>query len=292
MAGLSFVTLLAYDWKYAFSAIRGYYDIADEILLGIDRDRISWSGKPFVLDDQALARFIAEIDGLKKIRVQEGNFHSAGSPLENDTMERRELGCACRAGNWVVQIDSDEVLANAGEFRSFMEGMQQDCCVRAHWLSVYKIMGDKALVIGGVPESPCVATRSPQRYISARVTDQPQVVSPLRLLHMSWGRTEEELVQKLTNWSHSRDFDVAAAVGLWRSVNLSNYHTWHNFHPMYGPTWPYLEVRDWNSEVMANIPRTGQGAAVSAGQEAQRSPVTVEGRTAAGGVLISFGARR
>jgi len=30
MNGLSFITLLAYDYRYAFAAIRSYYEIADE----------------------------------------------------------------------------------------------------------------------------------------------------------------------------------------------------------------------------------------------------------------------
>jgi len=292
MAQLSFVTPLAYDWKYAFSAIRSYYAIADEIILGIDRDRISWSGKPFVFDDQALAAFIADVDQAGKIRVIEGNYHGAHWPMANDTGERRELGLACRPGNWVVQIDSDEILLNAGVFKTFMDGLGQDCCVRGLWLPVYKIVGNKALVVAGRAEKTSVATRSPQRYKLSRDTDQAQVDSPLHMLHLTWGRTEEELRQKLTNWSHSRDFDSAAAVNLWRSVTLENYQQLRNLHPMDGPNWPYLEVMDWDAAAVGGGDPVSHIAIANTARAVQGKPVTVLGKTGTGAILVSFGTPR
>jgi len=289
MAGLSFVTPLAYDWKYAFLAIRSYYAIADEIILGLDADRISWSKKPFPLDDKAVADFIAEIDRDKKIRIIEANFHAYDAPIDNDTAERRQLGLACRAGNWVVQIDADEILLNSLEFRKFLSTLEQDVCVLARWLAVYKVIGDKALVVGGRPESAPVATRRPQRYDLSRFTDQLPLVSPLNLLHLSWCRTEEELVQKLTHWGHSQEIDVGKAVGLWRATTLENYQQLKNFHFLHGPLWPFLQIIDWP-------PKSPEGENISVQHEAgtpvpsaQDNRIIVQGKIAGGGMLISFG---
>jgi len=104
--GLSFITPIAYDYRYAFSAIRSYYDIAEEIILGLDESLISWSGKPFEMDKSELFGFINEIDVEAKIFVITGNFHESKNPMENDTAERCILSQHARPGNWVCMIDS------------------------------------------------------------------------------------------------------------------------------------------------------------------------------------------
>jgi hypothetical protein len=291
MAGLSFITPLAYDWKYAFSAIRSYYAIADEIILGLDADRISWANKPFLFDDQAVARFIAEIDRDKKIRIIQGNFHAQKTPMENDTAERKQLGAVCRPGNWVVQIDTDEILLNPLEFKSFMDHwMHPDATIEASWQPVYKIIGNKALVVGGRPETTPVATREPQRYRYARVTNQPICVSPLRLLHLTFCRSEEEVLQKLTNWSHTTDVDVNKCFDMWRTVNLDNYHQLKNFHAVHGPLWPHLEIMEWPPKSL-DARLLDQQPAAGITPTTPPTQVVVQGRTTNGGMLISFGKR-
>jgi hypothetical protein len=289
MAGLSFVTPLAYDWKYACEAIRSYYAIADEIVLGLDAGRVSWSKKPFAFDERAVADFIREIDTEKKIRIIQDNFHAHDLPMDNDTFERRQLGAACRVGNWVVQIDSDEILWNPHEFRSFLSNLNHDVCVAATWVPVYKIIGNKALVVAGRPEATPVATRSPHLYRYARVTGQPYTMSTLQLLHLSWGRTEEELVQKLTNWSHSQEINIGKTVGLWRDTTLENFRQRQDFHPLLGPLWQSLEVVDWppKSSVEAHV--SPPQADAERTRQLLDNPIIVHAKNAKGAVMISFG---
>jgi hypothetical protein len=291
MAGLSFVTLLAYDWKFAFAAIRSYYPIADEIILGLDADRISWSKKPFPFDDAAVGDLIAKIDKDKKIRVIEGNFHSHDVAMENDTTERQQLGAACRAGNWVVQIDADEILLNPLEFKQYMDSAPEDICIWGVWLPVYKVIGKKALIVGGVPERAPVATRAPHQYRFARITGQPYALSPLQMLHLAFCRTEEELVQKLTNWSHSHQVDVEKNVSVWRATNLENYHELKDFHPFHGPLWPYLTVMDWPGSPLDGAVsfQLQPAGAPPAPPKPQVNQLIVEGKASGGGMAITFG---
>jgi hypothetical protein len=291
MAGLSFVTLLAYDWKYAFAAIRAYYAIADEIILGLDADRISWSKKPFSFDDAAVADLIAKLDKDKKIRIIEGNFHTQDTAMENETDERRQLGVACRAGNWVVQIDADEILLNPLEFKKYMERLPRGSCVWMGWLPVYKIIGKKALVVGGVPERAPVATCEPQLYHYGRLVEQPNVLLPLRLLHLAFCRTEEELVQKLTNWGHSHQVDVEKCVSVWRATNLENYQELKDFHPFLGPLWPCLTIMDWPTSPLDGVePFQLQPAEAPAPlPKPQVNQLIVEGKAPGGGMAITFG---
>jgi hypothetical protein len=289
MAGLSFVTPLAYDWKYAFDAVRSYYAIADEIILGLDVDRISFSKQPFPFDDAAVADLIAQIDTDKKIRIVEANFHSHDTPLESDTAERRLLGAICRMDNWVVQIDADEILLNPFDFKRFMQNASPDVCVWAVWLPVYKIIGDKALVIGGHLETHPVATCSPHLYTFGRVTNQPTEQSMLYLLHLSFCRDEEELVRKLTNWGHSNQIDLEKTVALWRATTLENYYQLRDFHHIHGPLWKFLKVIDWPPKALFDARDLQQLVSDFASPNTPDGHVVVQGKTAGGGRLISFG---
>jgi len=240
--GISFVTLLSYDYRYALEAIRPYYEIADEILLGLDADRISWSHKPFEIDMKEVNEEIKKLDAGGKVRVLEGNFHAADQPMVNDTRERSELSLQCTAGNWIVQIDADEVLINPREFRAWLIESDPTKLVRGRWFSVFKSFGDRALVIHPPSEIPPVATRLRGEYSESRQTKQTDVASPLKMLHFSYGRCPDEVRQKLNNWSHSRDFDTEAFFKFWESLTLDNFRQFQNFHPINPPLWPGLAV--------------------------------------------------
>ncbi len=170
MNGLSFVTLLSYDYRYAFNAIRSYYEIADEILLGLDAERLSWSRRPFEIDMEVVRAKVAEIDVGKKVRFVEGNFHGSEHPMANDTGERNVLSHECAAGNWVVQIDADEILLNAGEFRKWMMEVNPAGNVMARWITIFKAFEKQALVINPATEFTPVATRLHGGYTYTRCT--------------------------------------------------------------------------------------------------------------------------
>jgi hypothetical protein len=250
MTGLSFITLLSFDYRYAFGAIRSYYPIADEIILGLDAQRLSWSGKRFEIDMDRVRAFIAQIDTGRKIRIVEGDFHSQPDPLRNDTAERSALSHECAADNWIVQIDCDEILLNAAEFRHWMLTAKPQVAVLATWITVFKMFGRQALVIDPPVEVVPIATRLRGAYAGARVTLEDYCQSPLQLLHFSWGRTPQELRQKLENWSHREHLDVEAFYKLWESVTPENYRDFKNFHPVNGPKWPALRLTTLKPEVL------------------------------------------
>ena len=44
----SVISLISYDAnRFLAKSIERYYEYVDEIVLGIDKDRITWSGNPF-----------------------------------------------------------------------------------------------------------------------------------------------------------------------------------------------------------------------------------------------------
>ena len=239
---LSFVTLLAYDYKYAFDAIRSYYDIADEIILGYDHMHKSWSGNYFEFPVFKIKDELDKIDTKKKMRRFTENFHAHGSPIENDTFERNELSKRCKPGNWIVQIDADERIIYPGHTKHAIEHTDPQFCVQAVWCSVYKTFGTKALIIEPVNECQPIATKLQGQYTAARRTNQPPADFTIPLLHYSWGRTADELRQKLTNWSHSQETNVDEAMKVWESVTLDNYQELRDFHPGVPQTWHQLKL--------------------------------------------------
>jgi hypothetical protein len=241
-AGISVVMPVAYDWRYALQSLPHCYGIADEVLLGLDAKRISWSGKPYPFDERAFRRGLTRLDALGKVRVVEADFHAQGSPRDNDTYERNLLSRLCKPGNWVLQIDSDEWMTNPLEFKAWLQAQRWEREVQAHWSVVYKVIGATALVIDGPPEWVGVGSTRRGAYVHMRDTGGWPRRSPLHLLHFAWGRSRAELKRKLGNWSHSGDFDAAAALKRWDAVTLRNYRAVRDFHPIHPTVWPSLRA--------------------------------------------------
>jgi hypothetical protein len=165
--------------------------------------------------------------------------------MENDTNERNVLSQSCAPANWVVQIDADEILLNATEFVTWMEQNDRNLggySVAAQWITVFKQFGQQALVVSPATEMASIATRSRGEFVLARNTSRSMVASPLRLLHFSWGRSPEQLTQKLRNWSHARDFNVDEYYQRWAGLTLENYQQWQDFHPVVPALWKKLEI--------------------------------------------------
>lgn len=241
-AGISVVMPVAYDWRYALDSLPHCYAIADEIVLGLDAQRVSWSGRPYPFNERAFRAGLGRLDRQAKIKVVEANFHAQASPGDNDTFERNALSRHCRAGNWVLQIDSDEWMRNPAEFAAWLSQQRLARPVFAQWLTVYKILGGTALVVDGPAEWVQVGSARPGRYIHMRDTGGWSQRSPLELLHFGWGRSRAELKRKLENWSHTLDVDAAAALRRWDAVTLANHRLQRDLHPIHPATWPGLRA--------------------------------------------------
>ena len=218
--------------------------------MGIDNDYLTWAKNPFEFSEIALESFL-KIDTDKKIKVIRGNFHSLSRPIDNDTMERNFLSTHCKPGNWIIQIDADETFLNGNEFIKFMtenEEVVSGCAIKAHWITVFKSFDkNKYLVIDGNCDTDgriFIGTQISNSYTICRNTDQTAIQSPLKLLHMSWGRTKSELKKKLENWGHSTDFNTNSFLEMWDTVTLDNYGEYKNLHPLNGPDWPKLKRLD------------------------------------------------
>ena len=58
----SVISLISYDAEYLPNSIKSYYEYVDEIVLGLDKNRVSWSKNKFSFDEQKLWKDLSTID--------------------------------------------------------------------------------------------------------------------------------------------------------------------------------------------------------------------------------------
>jgi hypothetical protein len=241
------ITLLAYDTVFMVESIKRYIDYIDELVVGLDENRRTWSGGTYELDPNIVGNLKAISP---KVRIIEDIFYMPGlGPMDNDTRERNFLSSHLEDFDYIISVDSDELLLNAPDTFDWLgRQKEKDVCILGSWINVYKELDDAYLVIGNpkgieLGDVPIITDRT-DRFVNARWTKQKYIMSPAVLLHFSWARTETELRRKLANWSHADDFTANQHLELWLNANEKTYNSkqYKNFHPVTPTEWPQLTL--------------------------------------------------
>lgn len=234
------------------SSISSYYDYVDEIILGLDESRISWSRNKFSFDEEALWAQLRRIDVDNKIHIIEDNFHRSSIPIENDTHERNFLKhhCSC---DWVFSFDADEILVNAREFfEDFCPLVEQynDVELMFTWFLMYKQVEGGHLIIADESGQHIfkkdiqgfTAHRDLGTFTYCRWTNHPKkILSPLAIEHYSFSRTDAELDVKINNFGHSAESKRDRFYDIRRTITKTNYTELKNFKTSgMGAQWPSL----------------------------------------------------
>lgn len=249
----SFVTLACYDWRLLPTSIAAYYEHAEEILVGLDLDRITWGGKPFELDRAELVAALAAIDPARKIRILEGVFHSPARGQVNGTAERERLARHAH-GEWIVEVDADELIRDVPALLAAMEEAPPGWQVCGTWRNVFKVIGNTALVVDDDNSVCALATRLRTRERAKLTGEWPLVVPGLTVEHLITARADAELALKLQSWGHMDDVSPGW-IDRWRSVTLENYAEVRDLH--------YFEPRWWPSLKAVPVANLGWGRAVT-----------------------------
>ncbi len=239
----SVISLISYDAEYLPASIERYYNYVDEIVLGLDSDRLTWNNNKFSFDESTLYSQLSAIDGDNKIHIVEENFHGNNIAIQNDNYERNFLKNQC-SYDWILSIDADEILLNAKDFFyrfcPLVSQYKQKVDICMTWVTPYKIIGDTTLLITNDDGSPFfgenqgVMTSNLNTYTYARWTNisaagHNRILSPGILLHWSLARSDNALKQKITNTGHSDLISTDPFYSIWQSVTLDNYKTMKNF---------------------------------------------------------------
>lgn len=238
--------IMAADPAWIEASVASYYDMVNQIVVAYDEAGLSWSGTALPVEE-CLER-VRQIDRDCKLLFCPGCFARLRyNPMENDTHQRQfALDIAGSGADWVLQLDTDEVLADASEFvRCLREADQLGFGAMeypARWL--YRGLGGNCYLercskfwrtTGGFPGP--VAVRPGTRLRNARQCDAPlyrvdfrekntdpwhgrgapvhRTVKPSHgIIHYSWIRQEEELLRKTSAWGHSKE-DWSAEIRHW-----------------------------------------------------------------------------
>lgn len=249
----SAISLISYDADYLLKSIPSYYNYVDEIILGLDESRISWSKNKFSFDEDTVWSELQKIDRLDKIRVVEHNFHRSSVPIENDTHERNFLKEQC-ANDWVFSFDADEILINAKSFfKDYFPIVSNYTNIELMftWFLVYKEFEEGYLVIADEQRRNIFkkdiqgfsARKNLHTYTYCRWTNaEKKILSPLAVLHYSFCRPQKELTKKINNFGHSIESKKDPFYDIQKQVDLKNYKSLINFKTSnMGPQWPTLK---------------------------------------------------
>jgi len=222
--------LMSYDYELLKKSIPPVYDLADTIFLALDHQKRTWSGNHFEVDS-SFYEWLEQFDVKKKIVIYEDNFYVPEiTGIENDTRERYMLALKMGVGNWLVQVDSDEIFIDFEKFvkrlrkyDSYLINPEKHPIQFAGFhINVYKYLEDGLLYIDK-PTKLMLATNYPN-YKCAKNTRERIIYDEDFVLHEGLARTEEELLLKLENWSHKKDIN-ATFLEKWRSANKDNYQS-------------------------------------------------------------------
>lgn len=253
----SAISLISYDAHYLPKSIEKYYNYVDEIVLGLDKNRITWSKNSFSFDEQKLWSELSQIDGDGKISIVEEDFVQSEVAIENDNYERNFLKDQC-SHDWIFSFDADEMLVNPKQFFydfcPLVEDYRETHDICMTWATPYKEIGDTTLVIAEEDGSPFfgenqgVVTSKNNTFTYARWTNQSaagtnRILSPLVALHFSLCRKSEDLHEKIHNIGHSNIVEEDPFYKIWSQVDMDNYKQLKNFKTsgLGDAQWPSLE---------------------------------------------------
>ena len=253
----SAISLISYDAHYLPKSIEKYYNYVDEIVLGLDKNRITWSKNSFSFDEQKLWSELSQIDGDGKISIVEEDFVQSEVAIEKDNYERNFLKDQC-SHDWIFSFDADEMLVNPKQlfydFCPLVEDYRETHDICMTWATPYKEIEDTTLVIAEEDGSPFfgenqgVVTSKNNTFTYARWTNQSaagtnRILSPLVALHFSLCRKSEDLHEKIHNIGHSNIVEEDPFYKIWSQVDMENYKQLKNFKTsgLGDAQWPSLE---------------------------------------------------
>jgi hypothetical protein len=265
--------ILAADPSWLEVSVRSYYSVVEEIVVCYDRDKLGLTGVPIPVDE-CIDR-VRAVDVDRKVRLLPGSFYRPGStPMENETNQRQHaLAAASERADWVVQMDTDEVMPDARYFVERLRGIPAGygACFWPMRVMFKQIDATRFLEVATRFRRPFteypgpIACRPSAHLTLARRTDarlwilrvraalwdrisrrQPDaneyIESGKAILHFSWARSEDEIRRKLRSFSHSHDFDTEAYLrNVWLDAD-TRWRSYRNFHPIWPKVWPALRL--------------------------------------------------
>lgn len=271
--------ILAADTSKLVDSIKSYYSIVTKIIVSCDESSRGWTGTPIRTQD--VIDIVKSIDMHDKCIIHYGDYSTSEfniNPMSGDTFQRNvALSLAAEYGDWILQIDTDEVVTDVAALQKWIQCADQNGYNALEWpLSVvYRKFGNKELTVCASDGSPLyeypgsIAVRAGCPVVHARrVSSKLLRLTVVRddksksllnkiedyetrleclshdqaIVHYSWSRSAAEIFEKVRSWGHANGLrSYAYVVFVWLMAPIT-YRFLRNIHPMSGPLWPRLKV--------------------------------------------------
>lgn len=220
--------LMSYDYEKLKYSIPPVYKKADAIFIALDKEQRTWKGNAFDVDDHFFT-WLKNFDVDNKITIYKDDFFIPElDAIQNDTRERIMLSEKMGVGNWLVQVDADEIFL---DFKNFVNTLRKydhfldapekkPIQIAGFLINIYKYL-DNGILYVNEPTKVMLATNYPN-YKRARNSKERIIYTNNVLLHECLSRTEEELKFKLKNWGHSHQLNDEF-FPKWKKANETNY---------------------------------------------------------------------
>lgn len=220
--------LLSYDYERLKLSIPPIYNMSDKIFIAIDENLNTWTGNKFVINS-TFFDWLTKFDVDNKIELYRDNFYVPSlTGIQMDTRERNMLGLKMGIGNWIIQIDSDEIFV---DFEGFVKQLRKydsyldnphkkRVLIAGFHINIYKYLDDAMLYVEDATKF-YVATNYPN-YKLAKNTKERIIYLDSYVLHEGLSRSEEELEFKLNNWSHREDVNTTF-LDKWKRADKNTY---------------------------------------------------------------------
>lgn len=238
--------LVSYDYEKLKKSIPPVYKQSDEIYLAIDQEQRTWTGNRFEISEDFFL-WLDAFDVDKKIKIYRDNFYLPElNSIQNDTRERTLLGEKMGIGNWIIQVDADEIfidfesfVKNLRKYDHFLDNPEKHKVQFSGFLiNIYKYLDEGLLYVNDATKF-MVATNYPN-YKNARNSKEQVIYLPHYALHETLSRTEEELMFKISNWGHQHEINDTFLTK-WRSANKDNYKELFDLFYLDPHIWKSLE---------------------------------------------------
>ncbi len=246
--------VLAADPAFVTASLRAYYSVVDRVVVSFDQDRTSWSGRPLPVDECLAAIRALDVDG--KCVLAPGAFARPGEPpLDSETIQRQKaLDQASDGADWVLQLDTDEVIPRLAPFLAAIEHADAAGAGALHYPSrwLYSRVGEgrylessswlgrtvshypgPLAVAAGTRLTHCRQADAPLHRVDVRPwnTDPNhgrdavvhEVIDPRdAVLHYSWVRSDATMREKFAWSGHADQYAEPAVYRRW---------AWRSRHP-------------------------------------------------------------
>lgn len=275
--------VLAADPTWLRSSLLRYRHLLDRAVISVAADGRGWTGAP--IPSLACAERAREI--LPQARDVTGSWVDETDPVRADTAQRRDaLGALGSDLDWVLQIDTDEVLPDPDALLAALAEADHRGLEAVEWpmRSLFSRLRDgrylearaedgsprfdypgPIAVRPGTPLTECRRTSvgllrplvvGDQSSLQIQRPPEPNEVRlPLldvdqAILHNTWARDPRSVRRKIRSWGHRRGLvDWWYYATVWRVAPL-RWRTLTDLHPFASGLWPRLGPVDTDVEAL------------------------------------------